>query len=73
MEPLARVLIVAGAVLFIAGVLLTVLPNVPWIGRLPGDIRIERPNFRLYAPLTTSLIISLVLSFLLWLTGRWRG
>jgi len=73
MEPLARVLIVAGAVLFIAGVLLTVLPNVPWIGRLPGDIRIERPNFRLYAPLTTSLIVSLVLSFLLWLFGRWRG
>ena len=41
--------------------------------RLPGDIRVERPGFRFYAPLTTSIIISVVLSLVLWLVARWRG
>jgi len=40
------------------------------LGRLPGDIVIERENFRLYLPLGTSLLISLVLSVILWLFGR---
>jgi hypothetical protein len=40
------------------------------LGRLPGDITIERDNFRLYIPLATSLLISVVLSLVLWLIGR---
>jgi hypothetical protein len=40
------------------------------LGRLPGDIVIERENFRLYVPLATSLIISVILSLLLWLFNR---
>ena len=47
----------------------------PWLmrlglGRLPGDLRIEKPGFTLYAPFTTMLILSLVLSFVLWLLRR---
>ena len=76
MDSVARLLIVAGLVLLGAGLLLVFAshgaPHVPWLGRLPGDIRIERPGFRFYAPLTTSIIISVVLSLLLWLVGRWR-
>jgi len=41
------------------------------LGRLPGDIVIERENFRLYLPLGTSILISVVLSLVLWLIGRW--
>ena len=41
-----------------------------WFGRLPGDIRIERPGFRLYAPLVSMLLVSLLLSALLWLWRR---
>jgi hypothetical protein len=41
-----------------------------WIGRLPGDIRIERPGFRLYIPITTMLLASVVLSMVLWLIRR---
>ena len=73
MDSVARVLIVAGLVLVAAGLLLYLGPNMPWLGRLPGDIRVERPNFRFYAPLTTSIIISVVLSLVLWLVTRWRG
>lgn len=72
MDSVARVLTVAGVVLLAAGVLLYLAPHVPWLGRLPGDIRVERPNFRFYAPLTTSIIISVVLSLVLWLVARWR-
>jgi len=41
-----------------------------WFGRLPGDIRVERPGFRFYAPLVSMLLLSLVLSGLLWLWRR---
>ena len=73
MDAMARLLIVAGIVLLAAGLLLSLAPHVPWLGRLPGDIRVERPGFRFYAPLTTSIIVSVVLSLVLWLFGRWRG
>ncbi len=51
---------------------LWLVPQVPWIGRLPGDIRIERPGFSLYLPLGTCLLLSLVLSLLAWLVQRLR-
>ena len=73
MDSVARLLTVAGLVLLAAGLLLYLAPQVPWLGRLPGDIRVERPNFRFYAPLTTSIIISVVLSLVLWLFARWRA
>jgi hypothetical protein len=73
MDSLPRLLIVAGLVLLAAGLLLYLSPHVPWLGRLPGDIRVERPTFRFYAPLTTSIIISVVLSLVLWLLAKWRG
>ena len=44
-----------------------------WFGRLPGDIRIERPGFRFYAPLMSMLLVSVVLSGLLWLWRRFVG
>jgi hypothetical protein len=65
----ARFLIIVGLVLVAAGLLWPLLQKVG-LGRLPGDIVIERENFRLYLPLGTSLLISLVLSVILWLFGR---
>ena len=72
MDTMARLLIVAGLVLLAAGVLLYLVPQVPWLGRMPGDIRVERPGFRFYAPLTTSILISVVLSLVFWLFSRFR-
>ena len=48
-------------------------PSIPWLGRLPGDIRIERENFRFYFPLVTCLLLSLILSLVVWLIRLLRG
>jgi len=64
-----RFLIVAGIVLVAAGVLWPFLTRLG-LGRLPGDIVIERGNFRFYFPIVTSLVISVVLTLLIWLFRR---
>lgn len=64
-----RVLIVLGLVLVAAGLLWPWLARLPW-GRLPGDISIERPGFSFHFPLTTSIIVSIALSLLVWWIGR---
>jgi Protein of unknown function (DUF2905) len=66
---MARWLIILGIVLLLAGLLWPWLAKLG-LGRLPGDIVIERENFRLYLPITTSILISVVLSLILWLLNR---
>ncbi|MDM7462452.1 DUF2905 domain-containing protein [Tepidimonas taiwanensis] len=60
-----RFLITAGVVLLVAGLLWPWLARLPW-GRLPGDIAIEREGFSFYFPLGTSVVVSVLLSLLLW-------
>jgi hypothetical protein len=69
-NDLGRTLIVLGIVVVIVGALLTVAGRVPWLGRLPGDIHIQRENWSFYFPLGTSIAISLLLTLLFWLFGR---
>lgn len=69
MTRVSRTLIVIGLAIVLVGLLW------PWIarlglGRLPGDIVIEKGNFRFYAPLATSLLVSLILTAILWLIRR---
>ena len=66
---MARWLIILGVVLVVLGLLWPWLTKLGF-GRLPGDIVIERENFRVYIPITTSLLISIVLSLVLWLLNR---
>ena len=61
-----------GAVLLVVGLAVHLAPGLPWLGRLPGDVRIERPGLRIYVPVTTSIAISLVASLLLALLARLR-
>jgi hypothetical protein len=70
LQPLGRLLIVAGLALAGLGLLLTLGGRIPGLGRLPGDFVLERGNFRLYLPLATSLLLSLLLSGILWLLRR---
>lgn len=63
-------LVLAGLVLAGVGALLWLGPKLPWVGRLPGDITVERPNFRFYFPLATCIIASLLLTLLAWLFRR---
>jgi hypothetical protein len=66
---ISRLLIIFGLVLVAVGVLWPLITQLG-LGRLPGDIVIERGNFRIYVPLTTSLLVSVVLSLVLWLISR---
>ena len=63
---MARFLITLGIILVIAGVVWPWLTKIG-LGRLPGDIVIERENFRIYFPITTMILISLALSLIFWL------
>lgn len=69
-EGLAKLLILFGVVLVLLGGLLLVVGKIPYIGRLPGDFYIERENFTFYFPLATSILISILLTFLFLLFGR---
>jgi len=66
---IARWLIILGIVLIVVGVLWPWLSKLG-LGRLPGDIVIERDNFTFYLPITTSILVSVGLSVILWLLGR---
>lgn len=65
---MARTLIIIGLILIGLGVLWPWLKNFP-LGRLPGDIIVQRQNFRFYFPITSSIVVSLLLSLLLWFFG----
>jgi hypothetical protein len=71
-SSLGRTLLALGAVLAGVGLLLILAGRFPAlrIGRLPGDLRAERGNFTFYFPLATSVVVSVVLTLLLWLFGR---
>ena len=64
------VLIIAAGVALIVVGLLVASGGLAWFGRLPGDIRVERPNFRLYVPITSMLVLSLVIGIVSWLIRR---
>ena len=69
--PLGRLLIIAGAVLVAAGLVVTLLERQSIrLGRLPGDIYIHGKNSSFYFPLTTCILISAVLSLVMWLLRR---
>ncbi len=63
---MARYLVLIGVLCIVAGLFWPWLKNLP-LGRLPGDIIIHRDNFRFYFPVTTSIVVSLILTLLLWL------
>ncbi len=71
---LGRTLIIFGAVLVILGIILSFAPKIPFLGKLPGDIRIEKEGFRFYFPIVTciviSIILSLILSIIFWILQR---
>jgi hypothetical protein len=69
-RDLGRLLIVGGVVLIVVGVALVAVGRVPWLGRLPGDIHIEREHWSFHFPLVTSLLVSALLTALFYLIGR---
>jgi Protein of unknown function (DUF2905) len=69
-KAMSRTLITIGLIIVAAGILWPWLTRLG-LGRLPGDIMIRRGNFTFYAPIATGLLVSIVLSVILWLINRW--
>lgn len=64
MTALGKMLIIAGCVLVAAGLVVLFAGKIPFLGKLPGDIAIHRERFSFYFPLTTSILLSIILSIL---------
>jgi hypothetical protein len=69
-QYIGKSLMVLGIVAIAIGGLLLLSGKIQWIGRLPGDILIQKKNFTFYFPLATSIILSLLLTLIFWLLGR---
>ena len=67
-----KYIILAGCLIIAIGIIVYFFHDkLHWIGRLPGDIRIERENFRFYFPITTMILFSLVASAIIFVVKRW--
>jgi hypothetical protein len=67
MSELGKILFVVGAVVMLVGLLLWSGVGKGWLGRLPGDVHFTRGNFSFYFPIVTCLLVSLILTVLMWL------
>ena len=67
---MGRLLIALGIVLIVLGVVVSFAPKIPWLGQLPGDIFIKGERFSFYFPLATCILLSLILSLVLYLFRR---
>ena len=67
---IAKLIIFVGALIMAIGILFLFFDKIPWLGKLPGDIYIQRKNFSLYLPITTCIVISVFLSIILYFIFR---
>lgn len=67
MQPLGKTIVIIGIVVVVIGLIVWLAGDkFGWFGQLPGDIRVEKKNVRFYAPITSMLLISILLSLLMW-------
>lgn len=71
--PFSRILIVMGAAMLVIGLIWEFGGRYLNLGRLPGDVSVERGNFKFYFPVVTCIVISIVLSLLMNVIGKWMG
>jgi hypothetical protein len=69
-DGIGRLLIIGGVVLAVVGVVLVLAPNIPFLGRLPGDIRFQTDNVTVFIPLGTMLLVSVILTLILNVLNR---
>ena len=70
MNELGKSILLIGIVLVVIGILMTAAGKIPGIGKLPGDIFIKKDNFSFYFPLTTCILVSIIFSVIMYLSGR---
>ncbi len=72
MQEISRMLLMLGIVLVVIGAWLSLTGKIPFFGKLPGDILIKRDNFTFYAPVATSIILSIILTLIIAFLGNFR-
>ncbi len=72
MGEMAKMIILVGICLVVIGLAMLLIQKVPFLGRLPGDILIKKEKFTFYFPLATSIILSIIISLILYLIGKFR-
>jgi len=70
LQEIGKTLIIFGIILIVAGIILTFFQRVPFLGRLPGDILLQKKNFTFYFPLATSILLSIIISLIIRLFSR---
>ncbi len=69
-QQIGKVILAVGVVCIAIGAVLMLSGRIPWLGKLPGDVYIQKKNVTFYFPLATSILISILLTLLFWLFGR---
>ena len=67
---LGKMLVLLGVFIILIGLLLMIGDKIPWVGKLPGDIIIKKEKFSFYFPITTSILISIILTLLFWIMRK---
>jgi len=70
---MGRIFILIGILMIVIGLVLQYSNKIPFLGKLPGDIRIEKENVKVYIPITTSILISIVLTLILYLVNKFKN
>ena len=70
---MGKLIMVAGIVLVVIGLIIHFADKIPFLGKLPGDIYINRGNFKFYFPIATSILLSIILTLVIWLIQRFKG
>ena len=72
MGEMAKVMILIGVVLIVVGLVILFFPRLPFVGKLPGDILVKKENLTLYFPLATSIVISIIISMVLYFINKFK-
>jgi hypothetical protein len=71
MQHTGKIIVIIGIIIVIAGLVIWIFGDkLNWFGNLPGDIKIKRDNFSFYLPLASTILISIVLSFIIWIVRK---
>ena len=73
MQTMGKVVVLAGGFVVLIGIVMMFSDKIPFLGKLPGDISIRRDNFQLYFPITTSIVLSILVSVILWIFSHFKG
>ena len=67
---IGKILIIFGLIMIAVGILFIFAGKISWFGKLPGDICLQKKNFSFYFPITTCILLSIIISFIIWLLGK---